>query len=70
MLVREGFLLQTNNMICCCTLSLDIVVDLWIEYPFSPFLRQRIALFEQLKIVKFMDLFPNSSREQLSKRNL
>ena len=63
MLVREGFLLQTNNMICRCTLLLDIVVDLWIEYPFSPFLRQCIALFEQLKIIKFMNLFPNSSRE-------
>ena len=61
--MREGFMLQTNNMICRCTLLLDIVVDLWIEYPFSPFLRQCIALFEQLKIVKFMNLFPNSSRE-------
>jgi hypothetical protein len=50
-------------MICRCMLLLDIVVDLWIEYPFSPFLRQCIALFEQLKIVKFMNLFPNSSRE-------
>ena len=57
-------------MIYRYTLSLEIVVDLWIEYPFSPFLRQRIALFEQLKIVKLMDLFPNSSREQLSKRYL
>lgn len=56
-------LLQMNNVICCCMISLEIVVDLWIEYPFSPFLRQCIALFEQLKIVKFMNLFPNSTRE-------
>ena len=56
-------LLQTNNVICCCMILLEIVVDLWIEYPFSPFLRQCIALFEQLKIVKFMNLFPNSTRE-------
>ncbi len=50
-------------MMCRCALSLEIVVDLWIENPFSPFLRQCIAVFEQLKIVKFMNLFPDSLRE-------
>ena len=50
--------------------TLEIIVNLWVEQPFSPFLRKRVAFLELLQIIELKYLLPDVSCELLSKRYL